>query len=92
MSNQLTLAQALAKIQALEAANAEANKPRALTLKVSQKGALSLYGMGRFPITLYKEQWLRVLNHAEQLKGFISANDSSLKAKGDATNPVVVQA
>lgn len=52
-----------------------------VTLKVSEKGALSVYGMGRFPVTLYKEQWLRLLAMAEQIKAFIQANDSSLKSK-----------
>jgi hypothetical protein len=54
---------------------------RGITLKVSQKGALSLYGMGRFPVTLYKEQWLRLLEKSEDIKKFISENDSALKAK-----------
>jgi len=52
-----------------------------LTMKVSEKGALSVYGMGRFPVTLYKEQWLRLLAMAEEIKAFIAANDASLKAK-----------
>jgi hypothetical protein len=52
-----------------------------LAMKVSEKGALSVYGMGRFPVTLYKEQWLRLLAMAEEIKAFIAANDASLKAK-----------
>jgi hypothetical protein len=52
-----------------------------LTLKVSEKGAVSLYGMGRFPVTLYKEQWLRVLASASELEAFIRDNDSRLKSK-----------
>ncbi len=52
-----------------------------LAMKVSEKGALSVYGMGRFPVTLYKEQWLRLLAMAEEIKSFIEANDASLKAK-----------
>jgi hypothetical protein len=52
-----------------------------LSMKVSEKGALSVYGMGRFPVTLYKEQWLRLLAMADEIKGFIEANDSSLKTK-----------
>lgn len=55
----------------------------ALSLKVSQKGALSLYGMGRFPVTLYKEQWLKLLGFGEEIKAFIAENDSALKAKGE---------
>lgn len=54
-----------------------------LSLKVSQKGALSLYGMGRFPVTLYKEQWLKLLGFSEEIKAFIGENDGALKAKGD---------
>jgi hypothetical protein len=52
-----------------------------LAMKVSEKGALSVYGMGRFPVTLYKEQWLRLLGMAEEIKAFIEANDASLKTK-----------
>jgi hypothetical protein len=58
-------------------------KGGALNLKVSQKGAVSLYGMGRFPVTLYKEQWLRVIEFAEEIKKFIAENQGSLKSKGD---------
>jgi hypothetical protein len=56
-------------------------KATALTLKVSDKGGLSLYGMGRFPVTLYKEQWLKILDMADTIRAFITANDSKLKAK-----------
>ena len=52
-----------------------------LAMKVSEKGALSVYGMGRFPVTLYKEQWLRLLAMADEIKAFIEANDQSLKSK-----------
>lgn len=52
-----------------------------LSMKVSEKGALSVYGMGRFPVTLYKEQWLRLLAMAEEIKAFIEANQDSLKSK-----------
>jgi len=52
-----------------------------LAMKVSEKGALSVYGMGRFPVTLYKEQWLRLLAMAEEIKAFIAANEASLKTK-----------
>lgn len=53
----------------------------ALSMKVSEKGALSVYGMGRFPVTLYKEQWLKLLGVADELKKFIAENDSRLKTK-----------
>lgn len=52
-----------------------------LTMKVSEKGALSVYGMGRFPVTLYKEQWLKLLGIADEIKKFISENDDRLKTK-----------
>ena len=78
------LAQAAALIAALEAKLAAANAPRALTLKVSVKGALSLYGMGRFPVTLYREQWERVLTAAPEIRAFIKANDAMLKTKAQA--------
>lgn len=58
-------------------------KGGALNLKVSQKGAVSLYGMGRFPVTLYKEQWIKLLGFGDEIKQFIAANDSQLKAKGE---------
>ena len=51
-----------------------------LSLKVSEKGALSIYGMGRFPVTLYKEQWLK-LDISDDIRAFIKANDSRLKSK-----------
>ncbi len=52
-----------------------------LAMKVSEKGALSVYGMGRFPVTLYKEQWLRLISMADEIKAFIEANEGSLKSK-----------
>ena len=52
-----------------------------LSMKVSEKGALSVYGMGRFPVTLYKEQWLKLLNIAGEIKKFIEENEAKLKTK-----------
>ncbi len=52
-----------------------------LTLKVSEKGALSVYGLGRFPVTLYKEQWTRLLEAAAELRDFMAENDAQLKTK-----------
>jgi hypothetical protein len=54
-----------------------------LRLKVSEKGALSVYGLGRFPVTLYKEQWLRLLAQADALRVFIEQNGEQLKTKGE---------
>ncbi len=52
-----------------------------LTFKVSEKGAVSIYGLGRFPVTLYQEQWDKLLGQIDALKNFIDANRSSLKKK-----------
>ncbi|HYD47775.1 MAG TPA: hypothetical protein VEB21_05480 [Terriglobales bacterium] len=54
---------------------------RGLSLRVSEKGAVSVYGMGRFPVTLYKEQWTRLLDMADDIRNFIRENDSKLKTK-----------
>ncbi len=56
-------------------------KAGTLSLKVSEKGGLSLYGLGRFPVTLYKEQWMKLLGYTEEIKSFIEANDDKLKTK-----------
>ena len=52
-----------------------------LSFKVSEKGAVSVYGMGRFPVTLYKEQWEKLFGASEQIKLFITENEGSLKKK-----------
>jgi hypothetical protein len=72
-----------AELERLRAENAQLkNRDKGgLTLKVSEKGAVSLYGMGRFPVTLYKEQWLRILGNASEIETFIRENDSRLKSK-----------
>jgi hypothetical protein len=54
---------------------------RGLSLKVSEKGALSVYGLGRFPVTLYKEQWTKLLAMADDIKAFLKENDARLKSK-----------
>jgi hypothetical protein len=54
---------------------------RGVSLKVSEKGGVSVYGLGRFPVTLYKEQWARLLDVADDIRTFIKENDSKLKAK-----------
>ncbi len=58
-----------------------AAQTRPLSMKVSEKGALSVYGMGRFPVTLYKEQWQKLLGISDDIRKFIKENDSALKAK-----------
>ncbi len=59
----------------------KARQSRGLTMKVSEKGALSVYGLGRFPVTLYKEQWTKLLGMADEIRAFLKENDASLKAK-----------
>lgn len=59
----------------------EQRKTGQLRLKVSEKGALSIYGLGRFPVTLYKEQWIRLLDFAGEIKSFLKENDQLLKTK-----------
>ena len=54
---------------------------KGISLKVSEKGAVSVYGMGRFPVTLYMEQWLKLLEMGEQIRTFIKDNESKLKKK-----------
>jgi hypothetical protein len=72
-----------AELERLRSENAALKKGSrsSVRMKVSEKGALSVYGMGRFPVTLYKEQWLRLLDMADEIRAFIAANDSQLKAK-----------
>ena len=70
-----------AEITRLRARLQTQKQPARLTLKVSEKGGASLYGIGRFPLTLYKEQWARVLDHAEPIRAFLAENDHALKAK-----------
>lgn len=71
----------LARLRAENQALKE-QKSRAISLKVSQKGAVSLYGLGRFPVTLYKEQWESVLGMADEIRRFIAEHDAELKKKG----------
>jgi hypothetical protein len=56
---------------------------RGVSLKVSEKGGVSVYGLGRFPVTLYKEQWARLLDMADDIRAFIKDNDARLKTKGE---------
>jgi hypothetical protein len=81
--NQMNEAEMKAELDRLRAENAQLKTKEngGISLKVSEKGALSLYGMGRFPVTLYKEQWLRILASAPQIEAFIRENDSRLKTK-----------
>jgi len=79
-----TAEQKLARLEAENLAlreQMEQRKPGQLRLKVSEKGGLSVYGLGRFPVTLYKEQWIRLLDHVDEIKKFLQDNDQQLKAK-----------
>jgi len=60
----------------------KARSRRGVTLKVSEKGGVSVYGLGRFPVTLYKEQWTKLLDLADDIRTFIRENDAQLKTKG----------
>ena len=73
-----------AELERLRNENASLKKGAAtgISMKVSEKGGLSVYGMGRFPITLYKEQWLKLLDMSDAIRSFIVANDAALKTKG----------
>lgn len=71
----------LARIAELEAQVTAAKAPKPVKLKVSEKGAVSVYGLGRFPVTLYKGQWEKLLAEAEAIKAFIEANQSRLTVK-----------
>ena len=72
-----------AELEKLRAEN-EALKRRStkgVTLKVSEKGGLSVYGLGRFPVTLYKEQWTKLLDMVDDIRAFLRENDAQLKSK-----------
>jgi hypothetical protein len=72
-----------AELERLRNENAALKKASSgIRMKVSEKGAVSIYGMGRFPVTLYKEQWLRLLDMSADIRAFIAANEAQLKTKG----------
>lgn len=74
-----------AELERLKAENAalKSAKPArgTISMKVSEKGALSVYGMGRFPVTLYKEQWTKLMEMKEEILKFIQDNNERLKTK-----------
>jgi len=72
-----------AQVEKLTAEN-EALKTRGArgtAIRVSEKGGVSVYGLGRFPVTLYKEQWLKLLDMADDIRAFIAENEPKLKVK-----------
>lgn len=72
-----------AEIERLRAENEALKQKRntSVSMKVSEKGAVSVYGLGRFPVTLYQEQWIKLLALADEIKTFIEENRSKLKVK-----------
>jgi hypothetical protein len=81
----MTEADLKAELERLKAENErlKGDRGRATGLKVSEKGGVSVYGLGRFPVTLYKEQWTKLLAMADEIRAFIKDNDARLKTKGD---------
>jgi hypothetical protein len=75
------------EIERLRSENEALKKPARgqMSIKVSEKGGLSVYGLGRFPVTLYREQWEKLLGMAEEIRTFIRDNDQALKKKDAAT-------
>ena len=73
----------IAELERLRKENESLKKgvAKGISMKVSEKGGLSIYGLGRFPITLYKEQWTKLLDMSDDIRTFLAAHDSELKAK-----------
>ena len=71
------------EVERLRAENERLKKgaSKGTSLRVSEKGGVSVYGLGRFPVTLYKEQWKKLLDMSEDIRNFIAAHDSQLKSK-----------
>jgi hypothetical protein len=71
------------ELERLRAENARLKKTasKGVSMKVSEKGGLSVYGLGRFPVTLYKEQWAKLLDMSDDIRAFIRDNEATLKAK-----------
>ena len=72
-----------AEVERLKAENdrLKSDRGRSVSLKVSEKGGVSVYGLGRFPVTLYKEQWTKLLAMADEIRAFIKEHDTELKTK-----------
>ena len=72
-----------AELERLKAENQalKARGSKGISMKVSEKGGVSIYGLGRFPVTLYQEQWLKLLDLADDIRAFIKENEGSLKKK-----------
>lgn len=90
--NELSYEQLLERIKELEAKVQAKAEEKPLTIKASEKGAVSVYGLGRFPVTLYYEQWLRLLAIGEKIKTFGETHKAQLRSKGDELTPEQVAA
>ena len=77
-----------AEVEKLRAENErlKTQRGRSVSLKVSEKGGVSVYGLGRFPVTLYKEQWAKLLAMADEIRAFLKEHDAELKAKAGSLN------
>jgi len=75
-----------AELERLKAENErlKSQRGRGASLKVSEKGGVSVYGLGRFPVTLYKEQWIKLLAMADEIREFIAEHEADLKTKPEA--------
>jgi hypothetical protein len=74
-----------AELERLRAENSRLKQrgTRGVSMKVSEKGGISIYGLGRFPVTLYKEQWEKLLDMADDIRAFIAENAGKLKIKAE---------
>jgi hypothetical protein len=72
-----------AEVERLKAENEALRNKRsgAVSMKVSEKGGLSVYGLGRFPVTLYQEQWTKLLDMADEIRTFIREHQGQLKKR-----------
>jgi hypothetical protein len=84
--SQMTEDDLKAELERVKAENnrLKSERGRSVSLKVSEKGGVSVYGLGRFPVTLYKEQWTKLLTMADDIRAFIKEHDGELKAKPQA--------
>jgi hypothetical protein len=78
-----TEAELQAELEKLKAENAalRSRGSKGVSMKVSEKGGVSVYGLGRFPVTLYQEQWTKLLDLADDIRSFIKENEGKLKKK-----------
>ena len=83
---ELTKEELMARIAELEKQVGSGRKRGDIEFKVSEKGGVSVYGLGRFPVTLYYEQWVRLLDSADSLRTFLEQNKDRLKLKAAAAD------